>query len=136
MWQAGHRVHDHGPPPPGAQVADLADDLDDLRSVREPETADRDGLEGAQLDAAVGTVAGSVQHGHLVPGQPLAAAQQRGLVGLDTEQVVGLLAGDEEPGGVGVGVQRIGRHHGPVNSSPASSGTNPPTSPGAPLTWR
>ena len=78
----------------------------------------------------------AVQDGHLVPGQPLAAAQQRGLVGLDREQVVGLLAGDEEPGGVGVGVQRIGRHHGPVNSSPASSGTNPLTSPGAPLTWR
>jgi hypothetical protein len=45
MWQAGHRVHDHGRPPPGAQVADLADDLDDLRSLREPEPADRDGLE-------------------------------------------------------------------------------------------
>jgi hypothetical protein len=31
---------------------------------------------------------------------------------------VGLLAGDEEPGGVGVAVQRIGRHHGPGQLQP------------------
>ena len=48
----------------------------------------------------------------MVPGQAGAAVQQRGLVGLDREQVVGPLAGDQELGGVGVGVQRIGGDHG------------------------
>jgi hypothetical protein len=84
VGEAGDRVDDHGPPSSdwGAQVEGLAGDLDDLRDVREPEPAHRDHLEGAQLDAAVRAVAGAVQHGHLPPGQPLAAAQQRGLVGL------------------------------------------------------
>jgi hypothetical protein len=49
----------------------------------------------------------------VVPGQAGAAVQERGLVGLDGEQVVGLLAGDQELGGVGVGVQRIGGDHRP-----------------------
>ena len=49
--------------------------------------------------------------GTLVPGQAGAAVQQRGLVGLDGQQVVGLLAGDQELGGVGVGVQRVGGDH-------------------------
>jgi hypothetical protein len=48
----------------------------------------------------------------VVPGQGGAAVQQRGLVGLDGEQVVGLLAGAQELGGVAVGVQRIGGDHG------------------------
>jgi hypothetical protein len=39
-----------------------------------------------------------------MPGQAGAAVQQGGLVGLDTEQVVGLLVGDQELGGGGVGV--------------------------------
>jgi hypothetical protein len=47
-----------------------------------------------------------------VPGQAGAAVQERGLVGLDGEQVVSLLAGDEELGGACVGVQRIGGDHG------------------------
>jgi hypothetical protein len=45
--EAGDRVDGHGPPPPGAQVADLAGDLDDLGGIREPEPADRDRLEGS-----------------------------------------------------------------------------------------
>jgi len=45
-----------------------------------------------------------------MPGQVGAAVQQRGLVSLDTEQVVGLLDGDQELGRVGVGVQRVGGH--------------------------
>jgi hypothetical protein len=57
-------------------------------------------------------VAGAVQDGDVVPGQAGAAVQQAGLVGLDDQQVVGLLAGDEELGGVGVGVQRVGGDHG------------------------
>jgi hypothetical protein len=37
-----------------------------------------------------------------------AAVQQGGLVGLDGEQVVRLLDADQELGGLGVGVQRVG----------------------------
>jgi hypothetical protein len=48
--QAGDRVHGHGLPPVGVQVAGLAGDLDDLGGVREPEPLHRDHLEGAQLD--------------------------------------------------------------------------------------
>jgi hypothetical protein len=65
---------------------------------------DRDGLEGADLDAAVAAVAGAVQLGDAVPGQALAAVQQGGLVGLDHEQVVRPLAGDQELGRLGVGL--------------------------------
>jgi hypothetical protein len=61
----------------------------------------------------VAAVAGAAQHGDVVPGQAGAAGQQRGLVGLGTEQVVRLLAGDQEPGGVRVGLQRVGGDHRP-----------------------
>jgi hypothetical protein len=88
----------------------LAGDLDELGGVGEPEVVDGDGLEGAPLDAAVSAVVGAVQHGNVVPGQAGAAGQERGLVSLDGEQVVGLLAGHEELGRVGVGVQRVGGH--------------------------
>ncbi len=40
-----------------------------------------------------------------------AAGQQGGLIGLDGEQVVGLLCGHHELGRVGVGVQRVGGDH-------------------------
>ena len=86
-------------------------DLDDLRGVREPEPTDGDGLEGAQLDPAVRAVAGAVQDGNVVPGQPGATAQQQRLVGLDREQLVRLLAADEELGGVTVGLQCVGGDH-------------------------
>jgi hypothetical protein len=74
--------------------------------VWEAEPAHRDGLQGADRDPAVRMVAGAVQLGRVVPGQLGAAVQQHRLVGLDGEQVVSLLAGDQELGSVGVGVQR------------------------------
>jgi hypothetical protein len=46
-----------------------------------------------------------------VPGQPLAAVQERGLVGLDGEQVVRLLDGDQEVCSLGVGLERVGGDH-------------------------
>jgi hypothetical protein len=52
-------------------------DLDDLGGVREPEVADADGLEAAQLDVAA--VAGAVGDRDAVPGQAGAAVQQGGL---------------------------------------------------------
>jgi hypothetical protein len=68
--------------------------LEDLRGVGEAEVVDADGLEGADLDAAVAAVAGAVQLRHAMPGQALAAGQQGRLVGLDREQVVGAFLGD------------------------------------------
>jgi hypothetical protein len=47
-----------------------------------------------------------------VPGQVGAAARQAGLVGLNDQQVVRVLDGHEELGGVGVGVQRVSGDHG------------------------
>jgi hypothetical protein len=93
------------------QVTTLAGDLEDLRGVREPEMVHRDGLEGAQLDPAVGLVARAIQDGNTVPGKLGAALEQGGLVGLDGQQVVRPLGDHEELGGVAVGLQRIGRDH-------------------------
>jgi hypothetical protein len=91
--QAGDRLDGHGLEPPGAglQIAGLAGDLQDLRHVGEADVVDADDLEGAHLDAAVAAVAGAVQHRDAVPGQALAAVQQEGLVGLDDQQVVGVV---------------------------------------------
>jgi hypothetical protein len=86
------------------RVAGLVGDLEDLRGVGEPEVVHGYGLERPQLHAAVGAVAGAVQDGDAVPAKALAAVQQRGLVGLDREQVVRLLAGHQVLGGVGVGL--------------------------------
>jgi hypothetical protein len=46
-----------------------------------------------------------------MPGQAGAAVQERGLIGFDREQVVGLLAGHQELSGGGAGVQRVGSDH-------------------------
>jgi hypothetical protein len=126
VGEAGDRGDDHGRPPAGAKVADLAGDLQDVGGVREAEVVDGDGLEGAQLDPAVGLVAGAVAHGQVVPGQSGAAVQQGGLVGLDGQQVVGLLVGDQELG-VGVGVQRVlcrGHRYAEVAGGAAAVGGN------------
>jgi hypothetical protein len=108
--EAGDRVDDRGPPRRVRSSRALRVTWDDLGGVREPEVVHGDGLEGAHLDAAVATVAGAVQHRDAVPGQAGAAVQEPGLVGVDTEQVVGLLVADQELGRVGVGVQRVGGH--------------------------
>ena len=62
VGKAGDGVDRHGRAPPGmvVQVAGLAGDLQDLGGVGEPELVDRDGLESADLDAAVAAVAGAV----------------------------------------------------------------------------
>jgi hypothetical protein len=101
--------------------------VQDLRGMREPEPADRDGLEGAELDAAVTAVAAAVQDRQVVPGQPGAAVQQVGLVGLDGEQVGRVLARHEELGGGVVGLQRVGDEHRPGEARSSGRGSNPGT---------
>jgi hypothetical protein len=102
--------------------------------VREAQPAHRDRLQGADLHPAVGAVAGAVQHRHLPPGQPDTSVQQGGLVGLDGEQVVRALGGDQELCGLSMGVECISRDYRPARSKSANSGWKPGTSPGAPLT--
>jgi hypothetical protein len=104
--------------------------------VRGAEVADRDGLEGADLDAAVAAVAGAVGDGDVVPGQSGAAFQEGGLVGLDDKQVVGLLAGDQKLGSVGVGVERVGGDDHPDQVQPIQQGLEGGDLAGAPSTWR
>ena len=82
VGKAGDRVHGHRLPSPTAQAADPAGDLDDLGGVRESEPADRDGLEGAQLNSAVRAVAGAVQDGNMLPGQADATVQRVGWLAL------------------------------------------------------
>ena len=60
------------------------------------------------LDAAVAAVAGVVGDGDLAPGQRLELLVQRGLVGLDDQQVGGVLVGDQPVGVLTLGVERVG----------------------------
>jgi hypothetical protein len=86
--EAGDGVDGHGRASPGVgvKVAGFSGDLEDLGGVGEPEVADRDRLEGPDLDAAVAAVTGAVQLGDAVPGQALAAVEQGGLVALTTSR--------------------------------------------------
>jgi hypothetical protein len=70
----------------------------------------------------VAAVAGAVGDGDLVPGQDGAAFQQGGLIDLDDQQVVSLLLGYQELGGVGVGVQRVGGDDRPGKVQPVQQG--------------
>jgi hypothetical protein len=118
------------------QATTLAGDLEDLRGVREPEMVHRDGLEGADLDPAVGLVARAVQDRNTMPGKLGAALVQGGLVGLDGQQVVRPLGDHEELGGVAVGLRASAVTTVSARFRSASNGWNPGTSPGAPSTWR
>jgi hypothetical protein len=68
------------------QVAPFAGDLDDLGGVREPEVADADGLEAAQLDAAVAAVAGAVGDRDAVPGRRAQRSSRVGWLALTTNR--------------------------------------------------
>ena len=134
--EAGNGIDGHGRAPPRVvvEIAGLAGDLQDLDGVREPEAADRDRLESPDLDAAMAAVTGAVQLGDTVPGQALAAVQQGRLVGLDLEQLVRVLLGHQELGGLGVGLVPIGVTTTSARSSPSRSGAKAGTSWGAPPT--
>jgi hypothetical protein len=77
--------------------------------VREPQAGDGGDLQGPQLDAAMGVLAGAVQHRDLPPRQPDQLGVQGWLVGLDDQQVGGA-ALDQEAGVVALGVQRVARN--------------------------
>jgi hypothetical protein len=93
--QVGDGVHGHGPPPVAGKWPDSAGDADGLGGVGEVQASDRGDLQVADLDPAVAAVAGVVLDGDLPPGQDLELVVQGGLVGLDDQQVGGVLVGDE-----------------------------------------
>jgi hypothetical protein len=65
-------------------------------------------FEGPDLDAAMGVLAGAVHHRELPPRQPGELGVQGWLVGLDDQQVGGVLLGDQPVSMSVLGVERVG----------------------------
>src|SRR5262249_48476624 len=98
--QAGAGVTGFGGPSlvPG-QRSSAASDLDGLGGVREGDPGGHSGeLEGAPLGAAVTFLPGVPGDGDLAPGQGFELGVQAGLVVFDGQDVVRVLAGDQELG--------------------------------------
>jgi hypothetical protein len=106
--EAGDRVHRHGPPPPSGKRPDPAGDPQRLGGVGEVQARDGGDLQAAGLHAAVAAVAGVVGDWDVPPWQGFELAVERGLVGLDEQQVGGVLVGDQPLGVLTLGVERIG----------------------------
>jgi hypothetical protein len=73
--------------------------------VREPQAGDGGNLQGPDLDAAMGVLAGAIHHRDLPPRQPGELGVQGWLVGLDDQQVGGA-AVDQEASVVALGAWR------------------------------
>jgi hypothetical protein len=97
----------------------------------EPEMVHVDGLEGAELDAAVGLVTGAVGHEHAVPGQALEAGQQMGRLALTTSRSWACLRATRNSAASGWVCSASAVTIVPAGSSPSSSGWNAHTSSGA-----
>jgi hypothetical protein len=78
--------------------ADPAGDPQGLGGVGEVQAGDGGDLQAAELGTAVAAVAGVVGDRDLVPRQGLELVVQGGLVGLDDQQVGGVLVGDQPLG--------------------------------------
>jgi hypothetical protein len=92
--------------------------------VGEVKAGDRGDLQAAGLDPAVAAVAGVVLDGDLPPGQGSELLVQGGMVGLDEQQVGGVLDGDQPLGVLTVGVRASAVTTRPARSKPSSSGRN------------
>jgi hypothetical protein len=97
-------------PGAGVEVMGLAGDLDELGGVGEPEVVDGDALRVRRSRRPCPRSWVRSSTGTSCQGRRAQRASSVGSLGLDGEQVVGLLAGHEELGRVGVGVQRVGGH--------------------------
>jgi hypothetical protein len=80
--------------------------------VGEVQAGDGGELQAAGLGAAVAAVVGGVGDRDLAPRQALELLLQRGLVGLDDQQVGGVLVGDQPVGVLTLGVQGVGGEDG------------------------
>jgi hypothetical protein len=76
--------------------------------VGEAQARDGGDLQAAELHVGVAAVVGLVHHGDVAPRQGGQLVMQRGLVGLDDQQVGGLLAGDQPVGVLALGMERVG----------------------------
>jgi hypothetical protein len=110
---AGDRVHGHGAPLVAGKRPDPAGAADRLGGVGEVQASHGGCLQAAALGAAVAAVAGGVGDGDLAPWQGLELVVQGGLVGLDDQQVGGVLVGDQPVGVLALGVHGVGGHHPP-----------------------
>ena len=68
-------------------------------------------MQAAELDPAVAAVAGVVDDGYLAPRQGGELVVQGGLVGLDDQDVGGVLVGDQPVGVLTLGVHGVGGQH-------------------------
>jgi hypothetical protein len=106
--EAGDRVHRHGAPAAAAKGADPSGDAQGLGGVGEVQAGDGGDLQAAGLGTAVAAVVDGVGDGDVAPRQRLELLLQRGLVGLDDQQVGGVLVGDQPFGVLTLGVQGVG----------------------------
>jgi hypothetical protein len=83
-------------------------DAQRLGGVGEVQPGDGGDLQAAGLGAAVAAVNGAIGHGDLPPGEPSELPQEAGPVGLDHQQVGGVLVGDQPVGVLALGVQGVG----------------------------
>jgi hypothetical protein len=91
---------------------DAAGDPQRLGSVGEVQAIHGGDLEPADLHACMPAVAGLVHDGDVWPRQGGELAMQRGLVGLDDQQVGGVFDGDQPAGMLALGLERIAGDHG------------------------
>lgn len=109
--QAGDRVDAFERHLAGAHRAPPADDLQCLAGVRERQPRHGDGLQAADLVAAVGGGAGAVHQRHLLPGKILHQRVQGRVVGFEHGDVVRVFLLDQELCVIGLGQQCIENHH-------------------------
>jgi hypothetical protein len=93
------------------QAADPAGDPQGLGGVGEVQASHGGDLQLAKLHAAVAAVAGVVGDRDVAPGQGGQLVVQGGLVGLDDQDVGGVLSVDQPVGVLALGVHGVGGHH-------------------------
>jgi hypothetical protein len=106
-------------------MAPGAGDAPRLGGVGEAQASDGGDLETAELHAGVPAVAGVVHDEDVAPRHGGELVVQRRLVGLDDQQVGGVLVGDQPVGVLTLGVQRVGGHDPPGKVQPVQQGPDP-----------
>jgi hypothetical protein len=93
--------------------------------VREVQASHGGDQESADLHAGVAAVVGLIGDGDLAPGQGGKLVVQRGLVGLDDQQVGGALVGDQPVSVLTLGMERVGGDDPPSKVQPLPQWLDP-----------